>query len=85
MRALFLVLLVGCPGGDDTATFDCESIAITTADGAPDPCDVDACQACVDACGSDCMVLESYPPQYSCGSEGRWTVYDFCPDWSVGE
>lgn len=61
---------------------DCADIAIRDVDGTPDGCDVAACDACADACGGRCMVLESYPPQYSCGGES-WTVYDFCPDWSL--
>ncbi len=73
------VLAIGCVGGEEPA-FDCEEVAITDADGNPDPCDVDACQACVDECGVDCAILESYPPQYACPDDA-WTVYEMCPDW----
>ena len=79
-----LFVLTGCGGKADSgsADLDCEAVAITTADGEPDSCDVSACQTCVDTCGADCTILESYPPQYSCGDEGSWTVYDYCADWA---
>lgn len=70
----------GKGGGDATGGFDCEAIAIRDADDNPDPCDLEACTACVDECGVDCVVLESFPPQYACPDES-WTVYDFCPTW----
>jgi hypothetical protein len=81
----WLWLLGGCVVDATTsgAPFECESIAITDPSGAPDACDVSACQACVDECGRDCVVLESYPPRYACegGGSEAWDVYDFCPDW----
>ena len=77
-RTIGLLLAVGCVGGEEP--FDCEEVAITDADGNPDPCDVDACQECVDECGGGCAILESYPPQYACPGDS-WSVYDFCPDW----
>jgi len=80
--ALFALLSCTDKSDDTGSNLDCEAIAITTADGEPDSCDVSACQACVDTCGSSCAVLESYPPQYSCGADGSWTVYDFCADWA---
>lgn len=49
-----------------------------------DPCFEQMCQACVDACGTDCVSLDIYPSEYSCDSgEGYWDVWDFCPDWSI--
>ena len=73
-----------CTGSDDphVETFDCEQVAIQRPDGTPDVCDLAACESCVDTCGGDCMVLESYPPQYSCGAEGSWSAYEECPDWT---
>lgn len=64
----------------DAAT--CWDAAILGSDGLPDPCDLEACVTCRDACGEDCATLESYPPQYACGS-GSWSVYDVCPDWQL--
>ena len=59
---------------DDTgSSYDCSDIS--------DDCIEQACQACVDACESGCNSMDIYPMEYSC-SEGYWTVYDFCPDWS---
>jgi len=74
-------LLAACVGGEEPA-FVCEEVAITDANGNPDPCDVAACQACADECGSGCAILESYPPQYAC-PDGSWSVYDTCPDWEL--
>jgi hypothetical protein len=79
--------LPGCFFEDGTCTdcgepFDCEEVAIGTSSGAPDACDVAACTSCVDTCGGDCAILESYPPQYSCGAQGSWSVYETCPDWT---
>jgi hypothetical protein len=73
----------GCSFDDGGDELDCGELAIRTTSGDADPCDVDACQSCVDTCGGDCMVLESFPPQYSCGDEGSWSVYDECPDWTL--
>lgn len=79
---MLLLTLLACPapGPDSGASFDCAEVALRDGDG-PDACDLPACQHCVDACGADCMILESYPPQYSCG-DTSWTVYDDCPDWT---
>ena len=93
MRILPVLLLASCtlrmPSGVPAVAgpppFDCEKVALEDGLGDPDPCDVDACQACVDACGADCAVLESYPPQYSCDGTNAWTVRDFCPDWTFPE
>jgi len=63
---------IGVAGGDTGIDFDCDSQG--------DDCIEQACEACVESCGADCSVQESYPPQYSC-PDGSWTVYDFCPDW----
>lgn len=60
---------------------DCEDIAITNADGEVDACDLQACEACADACGEPCAVLESYPPQYACEDGSTFTASDECPDW----
>ena len=49
--------------------------------GYSDACTQQACEACTDACGSDCVVLESYPEQWACPDQS-WDVYDFCPDWT---
>lgn len=79
-RALWVVsmgLLSACP----SRGFDCPSVAIRDADGVADPCDVQACQLCVDACGGDCAVLEIFPPVYTCGPDGSWDVYETCEDW----
>lgn len=69
----------GCPNCG--TPIDCSDVAIHDGSGQVDACDVEACETCVDACGIDCAVLESYPPQYSCGGGASWTVYDTCPDW----
>jgi len=62
---------------------NCDNIAIRDDDGAVDSCDKQACEACVDFCGLDCAVQQSYPPQYSCPSIGAYTVHDFCPEWGA--
>jgi len=71
----------------DPSTVDgvlnCDTIALRGEDGVVDDCDRKACEACVDFCGIDCAVMESYPPQYSCPSIGAYTVRDFCPDWGA--
>lgn len=92
MRCLPLLLLATCslplPSGRPAsagAPFDCDAIALRDGLGDPDPCDVQACAACVEACGASCAVLESYPPQYSCDGESSWDVYDTCPDWTFPE
>lgn len=89
MRALLATIVLFLPacdpdavGGGKGAGFDCEEVAIPDADGNPDPCDVQACEACTDACGDGCMILESYPPQWAC-EDASFTVYDFCPDWTA--
>ena len=78
MRWAFVLVFASC---NAQTSFDCDAVAIDTEAGEPDPCDVSACEACVDACGGRCVILESYPPQYSCGAGGSWSVYDFCPEW----
>lgn len=81
-RALWVVsmgLLSACP----SRGFDCASVAIRDADGVADPCDVQACQLCVDTCGGDCVILEIFPPVYSCGPDGSWDVYETCEDWEL--
>jgi hypothetical protein len=77
---LCLALCVGC--GDEGGPIDCESVVMTTPDGTIDDCDLQACKAaCGDDCTETCEILESFPPQYRCGDEGPFSVYDFCPDW----
>lgn len=74
--------LLACVLPDDSAgVFACPEVAITDATGAPDPCDVAACERCVEGCGGDCLVLESYPPSYACDGGASWSVYDTCPNW----
>jgi hypothetical protein len=91
-RAL-LVTAIACGTGTrgerdtaeaDGARVDCEAYAIRDRDGNPDGCDVDACDACTDACPTSCQIFESYPPQYACRSDGNlsFSVFDFCPDWT---
>ena len=67
------------PPGD----IDCEAFAIRGADGNPDQCDVDACNACVDGCETFIQIWESYPPIYTCIGDPSvsFSVFDFCPDW----
>lgn len=90
---MFILLVHACwfqnfcdPDGDNAcittepSSLDCASVAILDAVGAPDACDRAACESCVDNCGDSCVVLESYPPQYSCG-EASWDVYDQCAAW----
>lgn len=79
----WIALVVASAGCSGAEPFDCGEVAISTTGGAADDCDLQACQACVDACGGDCVVLESFPPQYSCGADGSWSVYDFCEDWTL--
>lgn len=84
VAALTLLAATWLPAcGEDTDALDCEEVAIRTAEGEVDECDLQACQACEEACEVGCLILESYPPQYSCEGEGTWDVYDFCPDWSM--
>lgn len=81
-----LLLLTACffiRDDTDEPSFECTEVAIRDASGSPDPCDVSACTTCVERCGDDCMIQESYPPHYACEGEGSWSVYDFCPDWGA--
>lgn len=80
---LACALTAGCDLGASSG-IDCAAVALRDAAGDPDGCDVAACATCVDTCGRDCAILESYPPQYSCGGDaGLWDVYAFCPDWTL--
>jgi hypothetical protein len=92
LRILSLLLVASCtlhlpdlPDPSAPPVFDCEKVALADGLGDPDPCDVAACQACVDACGAECVVLDSYPPQYSCDGSQSFDVYDACPDWTFPE
>jgi hypothetical protein len=67
-----------CPHCDG---FSCADVAMHDADGRLDPCDLEACERCVDSCDGDCLILESYPPRYTCES-ASWDVYTTCPDWT---
>ena len=78
MRLWFVWWLVA---GCGTPPIDCASVAITDTQGNADPCDQQACQACVDSCGMRCEILESYPPHYACQGGSSWSGYDECPDW----
>ncbi len=83
---MLLAFLLACAGHvSDPSLSDgvlnCDNSAIRTDDGEVDSFDLQACQACVDFCGEECAVQESYPPQYSCPGIGSYTVYDFCPEW----
>lgn len=64
---------------------DCEELAVTAQTDDPDPCDIAACEDCVDDCEHDCVVLSSNPPRYSCGMGTEYNPYDNCPDWEWGE
>ena len=86
MRLLSVIFLaIACSRGPDIK----ENVGVAPPDtgsdydcsGVDDDCIAQACEACVDACGSSCGVMDIYPMEYSC-SEGYWTVYDFCPEWS---
>lgn len=80
---LSLLLLPGCViVCDDCGVppIDCVDAAMRDVNGDPDGCDLSACVSCVDECGVDCLVLESYPPQYAC-EDVSFDVYDFCPTW----
>ena len=89
VRAAVAALLFVCVGGARCGAssngpdegLDCDQAALHTEDGVVDACDRQACQACVDECGSGCAVLESYPPQYACQEQHTYTLYDFCPGW----
>ncbi len=79
-----MLWLLACTAAkDSSAPFDCAAVAVTNEAGDPDPCDVAACETCVDTCGTGCLVLESYPPQYACDDAGSWSVYDTCPNWQA--
>lgn len=75
-----LLLLSSCILDYPATPLDCAAVALTDAAGDPDACDVSACENCVDDCGVDCRVLESYPPVYAC-DDASWDVYGSCPDW----
>ena len=78
-----LALTLSACEPDKAGTFNCDEVAMRDDAGDPDPCDVDACQACVDECGAECAILESFPVQYAC-PDASFTVTDFCPDWTPG-
>merc|ERR1712130_343240 len=49
-------------------------------EGINDSCEKKACEVACNDCEEPCMVLESYPVQYSCSSPARRvSVYDICP------
>jgi hypothetical protein len=81
LGAVVCGVLTACVGTEEPG-FDCEEVAITDADGNPDPCDVAACEAC-NECDGGCVAIEdSYPPHYVC-QDASFDVYDFCPDWEL--
>ena len=63
------------------AACDTEEQSLDCTQESDDLCLQDACQACVDACGADCEVMDIYPMEYSCPGGDIWDVYDVCPDW----
>ena len=67
---------IGVASGDSGESDLCNSI--------DDACIQEACEACVESCGTECYSMDIYPMEYSC-SDGHWTVYDVCPDWSFGD
>jgi len=79
LLALCLCLITAC---EDTVTFpDCEDLVLTTANGEPDPCDLQACEAAFgDGCHI-CMVNQSLPQQYVDDDGTAWDLFEFCPDW----
>ena len=64
---------VGVAPGDTAAIYDCSDLL--------DSCEKEACEACVDRCGTGCEVAEVSPMEFGC-SDRQWTVYEFCPEWS---
>lgn len=74
---LSLLALLACSGSNT----DCEELAIKLDDGTADPCDVQACEACDEACAAPCAILESFPPIYACEGGESFSVYDFCEEW----
>lgn len=57
---------LGCGGGydEDEATAACDALVgqVATSDQAA----YDDCMDCHMECGEDCVVLESFPPQFAC-------------------
>merc|ERR1719201_1916571 len=48
-----------------------------------EPCEQKACALACAECESGCIVLESFPVQYSCENPSRtFSVYDVCPDFN---
>ena len=80
LLTLCLCLTTAC---EDPEEPDCLPVVMTTASGEIDDCDLQACEAAYSGCTEAPMVLESYPPQYVCGDQGPYDVYDFCPDWGA--
>jgi hypothetical protein len=70
-------------GGESTAPDgpSCETEVLRTEDGAADRCDLQACEACFAECGSDCVIMEAYPPRYACTEQHAYSLYDFCEGW----
>ncbi len=79
--ALLFGVVSSCVFVVDPPDTRCDDVAMRNPDGSVDACDLAACEACDDACGRSCAILESYPPQYACEGDGSWSVYDECPDW----
>ncbi len=98
-RETFPVQYQCSTGGDpftrnDVCTSDASSGATTdvtsadndnndACDGAIDDCDRRACERVCGQCRSDCLVLESFPPQYSCADPALYaSAYDVCDGWT---
>lgn len=86
MRAVVLALLLAACGSDadkgDASALECASEVPAGSDGEPDPCELQACQACVDACGSECAIFETGEVTYECPDDS-WTASDICGESSV--
>lgn len=79
LTLLLASCFIDCPRWEPLT---CSDVAIRDGQSSqPDPCDLEACLACVDTCGEGCQILESYPPRYTCGGQS-WDLYDVCPDWT---
>lgn len=80
IAVLFLPLLVSC--GGELNYPDCEEVAMRSADGSIDDCDLQACEAAFSEGCVDCFVFTIRPPIYS-ADDVAFDVYDVCPDWSA--
>jgi len=81
LHLLVLPLALGCAAVAELTFPDCTEEAIQTADGDPDPCDLQACEAAFGEGCTSCAVNQSYPPQYVADDGTTYDLYAFCPDW----